>query len=173
MKIEIKHWGTDLVFFACEADSLKDAVCKAVQSGVSLYKANLREADLREADLYEANLYKADLYEADLYEANLYEANLRGANLRGANLSGAILRGADLIDAGQDSRGYRFVGWLHNGVVQVCAGCRNFTLDESRSHWNASHKNKLALHSECLAKVDLIETVARARGWIQPEELKK
>lgn len=84
-----------------------------------------------------------------------------GANLRGANL-GADL-GADLIDAGQDSRGYRFVGWLHEGVVQIRAGCRNFTLDEGRKHW--ANRHGPTLRAECLAKLDLIEAVAKARGW--------
>ena len=92
-------------------------------------------------------------------------ADLSGAYLRDADLSGAYL-----IDAGQNSRGYRFVGWLHEGVVRILAGCRNFTTAEAREHWSAAHANNPALRAECLAKLDQIEAVATARRWLAQEQ---
>jgi hypothetical protein len=75
MKTQIKKLdGT--VIFECEAESLKDAVRKAVKAG--------------------AYLSRADLSGADLSQANLYGADLSGADLSGADLSGADLSGADL-----------------------------------------------------------------------------
>jgi hypothetical protein len=64
MKWEIKNRFNDSVIFACEADSLKLAVCLAVSKKISLDGANL-------------------------YGANLYGANLTRASLVGASLDGA------------------------------------------------------------------------------------
>ena len=153
--------------------------------GANLNSADLREAYLRGANLYGANLYGADLSEAYLYGANLSGANLsgadlrgaylrganlrgadlRGAHLRGANLRGADLRGADLIDAGQDTKGYRFIAYKYNGEVIVTVGCRTFTLKEAKAHWEKQHLDKPELHAECNAKIKLIATVAKAKGW--------
>src|SRR5574343_419189 len=82
---------------------------------------------------------------ADLRDANLSGANLRGANLYGADLRDADLYGADLrltkgiVDAGQDLRGYRFIGRLphEDKPLMIAAGCRWFTLDEAKAHWSA------------------------------------
>ena len=84
-------------------------------------------------------------------------ANLRGANLSMANLAGAYLSGANLIDAGQDSRGYRFIGVPTNGL-HIMAGCRWFTLDEAREHWQDN--------PEAGNKVAAIAAEADRRGWI-------
>lgn len=84
-------------------------------------------------------------------------ANLTGAELAGANLTGANLAGATLIDAGQESRGYRFVGVPTDGV-RILAGCRWFTVTEAREHWSGN--------PEALAKASLIEAEASRRGWI-------
>lgn len=67
-------------------------------------------------------------------------ADLRGADLREANLRGADLREADiertcLVDAGQDARGYRFVGVPTGDGPRVLAGCRWFTVNEALDHW--------------------------------------
>ncbi len=79
----------------------------------------------------------------------------------GANLSDADLSGANLIDAGQDARGYRFVGAFRDGV-RVLAGCRDFSVAEAKDHW--------AANPEALAKVALIEAVAALR---KREEVKE
>ena len=92
---------------------------------------------------------------AYLRGAYLRGAYLRDADLRGAYLGGAYLRDADLVDAGQDIRGYRFVGYWREGL-RIVAGCRDYTIEEARAHW--------AGNAECAAKVALIETVAALRG---------
>jgi hypothetical protein len=114
MKQIIPHRFTQLPLFECEANTLKEAVEKAVKAKINLGGAYLREADLggaylRGADLRGANLWGADLRGADLRgadlrgadlrEANLWGANLREADLREANLGGAYLREADLRGA--------------------------------------------------------------------------
>lgn len=115
------------------------------------------------------NLRQANLREANLRGANLREANLSGADLSLADLSGADLSGVEVvIDGGQDRRGYRVTGWLHNGQLMVKAGCRNFTLAEARAHWGGAdylRDHSAATQAEMLARVELIVTVARARGW--------
>lgn len=92
-------------------------------------------------------------------------ARQTGADLRGAYLAGADLGGADLVDAGQDARGYRFVGFLRDNKLRIVAGCRDFSLQEARARWKGRHADDPALKAECLAKVDLIAKVAKARGW--------
>ena len=184
MKIEIKHRHTGAVLFSGEFGSLRLAVEAAASARANLRGANLCGAYLVGVDLSGANLSGAylvgvdlsgvDLSGANLSGADLNHANLSGVDLSGANLSGAYLNHANLIDAGQDSRGYRFVGWLHKGVVRIRAGCHNFTLAEGHAHWNAAHPDHPALRAECLAKLDLIETVATARGWVDhPQEDKE
>ena len=65
-KIQIKNRYTEEVIYECEAESLKEAVEKAVKEKADLSEANLREADLRGADLSKADLREADLSEADI-----------------------------------------------------------------------------------------------------------
>jgi hypothetical protein len=136
--------------------------------------ANLAGADLAYADLAGANLAYADLARADLAGANLAGANLAGADLAYADLAGANLAGADLagahlawhhvIDGGQRRDGYRFVGWIKDGDVMICAGCRDMTLAEYREH-NAKREDA-AMRDETASILDHIERVARIRGLI-------
>ena len=177
---QIKHRVTGLVLFEKTADSLKLCVKAAVEARTDLNGADLGGADLNGADLGGAYLGGAYLGGADLNGADLNGAYLGGADLNGADLGGADLGGADLggaylggaylIDAGQDSRGYRFVGFLRGDAVRIIAGCRDFTLAEAEVHWVKTHDNDSALKAECLAKVALIETVASARGWIEAKQ---
>jgi hypothetical protein len=96
MIYEIKYYTTGEVIYSTEAESLREAVEKAVRSNVSLQGADLRGADLRGADLREANLRRADLRSANLRGAYLQGAHLQYADLRSANLRGAYLQGAHL-----------------------------------------------------------------------------
>ena len=111
---------------------------------------------------------------ADLSRADLSGADLRGAYLSEADLSGADLRGADLrvaclIDGGQRSDGWRFVGWIKDGVLQIRAGaCRNFTISEARQHW-ARTRGGTPLGDETMAILDHIETVAKIRKLVDRE----
>ena len=155
--------------YECEAKSQREAVERAVREGVSLAGANLAGANLARANLAGANLGRANLAAAILTDANLdvadlADAKLAGAiltdaNLAGANLAGADLAGATLIDAGQESRGYRFVGVPTDGV-RILAGCRWFTVTKAREHWSGN--------PEALAKASLIEAEAARRGWASP-----
>ena len=49
MKIEIKHRYTNEVIYSCEAESIKEAVEKAVKENANLRDANLWNADLQNA----------------------------------------------------------------------------------------------------------------------------
>ena len=72
------------------------------------------------------------------------------------NLSNADLRGATIIDAGQDSRGYRFVA-RQGEPTMIAAGCRWLTISDAREHWKDN--------PECLGKVEVIVAEASMRGW--------
>ena len=160
--IELKHqYSGDTLFKSDTAKTIKDAVVEAIANGVDLRGVDLRGAGLSGADLRGADLSGADLRGAYLSGADLRGAGLSGADLRDADLSGADLRDADLIDAGQDSRGYRFVGHYCK-AVRIIAGCRNFTINEAKDHW--------ANNPEALAKVVLIETVASLKNWVKETE---
>jgi hypothetical protein len=137
--------------------------------GADLRGADLRDAYLRGADLSGANLSRADLRGADLRGADLSRANLSRADLRGADLSGAYLRGAAVIDGGQRSDGYRFVGWIKDGVLQIRAGCRDLTITEAREHW-ARTRGGTPLGAETMAILDHIEAIARIRGLAVPAQ---
>ncbi len=155
------------MLYTCEAETLREAVERAVRERVSLEGANLgsasldgtylRGANLRGAYLVGTNLRGANLRGADLWGADLRGADLSSANLEGANLDGADLGGSTLIDAGQDSRGHRFVGVPTDGL-RIAAGCRWFTLEEAQEHWANS--------PDALARVELLAAEARRRGWI-------
>lgn len=55
--------------------------------------------------------------------------------------------------------------------LHIVAGCRHFFgIAAARSHWKARHLDDPILHADCLSLVDRIDTMARARGWIEQEE---
>jgi len=162
---------------------------RANLAGASLAGANLARADLAGAYLACANLAGADLAGANLTSAYLTSASLAGADLAGANLTGAYLTsaslagayltsanlaGADLassqvIDGGQRRDGYRFVGWIKDGVLMIRAGCRDFTVAEYRDH-NAKRDNAKQ-RDETTAILDHVDRVARVRGLIEEAAL--
>ena len=133
--------------------------------GINLYGAKLRGAKLFRAGLAYAKLVGADLRDADLYGAELFVTDLTGADLTGADLTGAdftktSLRDAQgVIDAGHPN-GWRCVGWMRAGVIQVSVGCRDKTLTAGRAYWAGKEDRR-----EVLAALDYIEVVARLRGW--------
>ena len=113
-----------------------------------------------------ANLARANLAGANLTDAYLAGANLAGANLAGANLTDANLTDAEcLVDGGQRLDGYRFVGWIKDGVLMIRAGCRDLTLAEYRDH-NAK-RDHAALRDETTAILDHIERVATIRELLK------
>lgn len=179
------------VLFECEADTLKEAVEKAVRSGRALHGANLTCANLRRADLHRANLaganltcanltcanlVGADLHRANLAGADLTGANLAGADLRGAKLTGAVLTGANLrgafltganlsgvlgIIAAGTPDGFTAYGWLRDGYLSIRVGCREVRLIGALAYWTKGKENRL----EVRAAVKYIAKVAKARDW--------
>ena len=141
------------------------AVRWAVKAGADLAGAYLAGADLARADLAGANLARADLAGANLARANLAGAYLAGAYLADANLARANLADADLIDGGQRSDGYRFVGSVKDGALMISAGCRYLAIADARKHWTAT-RGGTALGDETQAILDHIERVANVRGLI-------
>jgi len=107
-----------------------------------------------------------DLTHANLVGAVLAGANLAYADLAGAYLAYAVLAGANLVDAGQRSDGYRFVGWVKGGVLQIRAGCRNLSITEAREHW-AKTRGGTQLGDETMVILDHIEQVAKIRGLLK------
>jgi uncharacterized protein YjbI with pentapeptide repeats len=90
---------------------------------------------------------RANLRGANLRGAYLEGANLRGAYLEGANLRGAYLRGAKInndktaiciLRRATRSDGYEFFLWHCEDGFYIKAGCRFFTLEEGRKHWEAT-----------------------------------
>jgi len=163
-----------------EADSIKDAVAKALESGADLWGANLRGADLRGAnlwgaDLRGANLWGADLRGADLWGADLWGANLRGADLWGANLRRANLRGAEIFRILQigpiGSRGAMLVIWaMEDGTFRYSTGCQNQITEEAfRSSVAAAHNG--SEHGR--AYMEAIEFAHRICAIYHPAEVKK
>ena len=144
-------------------------------SDADLSRADLSDADLSGADLSGADLSGADLSGADLSSTNLRSTNLRGANLsstnlRGANLSGAYLNGAGLgktclVDGGQRSDGYRFVGLVDDGVLQIYAGCRSLSVTKAWAHWTET-RGGTPLGEETFAILTHIVAVAKIRKLI-------
>ena len=132
--------------------------------GANLMGANLMGANLTGADFRGAKLIDAKLRDADFRGADLRGADLRDANFRGAKLIDAKLRDANLIDGGQDVRGYRFVGWKKNGEVRILAGCQDLTLDKAISHWGADNYQGPKTN---INRVLLIKCIAQEKGWTE------
>jgi hypothetical protein len=115
--------------------------------GASLVGASLARASLVGANLDGANLDGASLVGASLARASLARANLVGANLARASLDGANLVGAKInndktvigvLRRATRSDGYEFFLWHCEDGFYIKAGCRFFTLEESRKHWKAT-----------------------------------
>ena len=97
-----------------------------------------------------------------LYGADLRGASLRGADLREADLYGADLYGANLYSLGFDQRGYHFLLYLEPEAV-IRAGCRVFTMEQAKEHWESAHDDDLLLRAEILGKLALAKAIIAAR----------
>jgi len=146
-------------------------------SGVDLHCSDLSFANLSQSDLSNTNLHHSDLYRANLSHANLSntifycadlshadlsDSNVFGADFTGANLSHANLLGTSLIDMRRID-GYRFIGWIKNGILQINAGCRNFSIERARIHWSRTRAGT-SLGDETFAILDYMESVVKIRG---------
>jgi hypothetical protein len=196
-KYAIRNHVINKVQFIADIDC-NETASEAVKIGLAVQWAIKSHANLKGADLTGANLKGANLKGADLTGTDLTGANLRGADLKGANLTGAYLMGAylkdtdltgadltgaylkdtdltgaylantSLIDGGQRSDGYRFVGWIKDSTLNIRAGCRNFTILEARKHWQAT-RGGTPLGEETMCILNHIEAVACIRGLIKRE----
>ena len=140
MKYEIKNRWTQQVQFTAEIDCDEGASVR-IKLGLAIKVALKGGADLR-------------------------GAYLEGADLRGAYLGGADLGGSNLVDGGQRADGYRFLGWIKNGILQIHAGCRDFTITEARAHWSSTGYPNAQLGAESLLILDRIEQTAELRGIV-------
>jgi hypothetical protein len=104
-----------------------------------LQGAYLQGADLRNADLRGASLRGASLQGAYLEGAYLQGADLQGADLRNADLEGAKINNdktaIGVLRRATRSDGWEFFLWHCGDDFYIKAGCRFFTLAESRKHW--------------------------------------
>jgi len=121
--------------------------------GARLLGARLVDANLADANLVRANLVGANLDGANLADANLADANLVGANLDGANLAGAYLAPDIKATAAPHRRatradGWEFLLWHTDQGWRIDAGCRFFTPEEARVHWNATRPLNTPLGAE-------------------------
>lgn len=154
MKYDVLNRFTNNVQFVAEIDCAEDAP-ESIKLGLAVKLAIKAVADLACANLARANLTGAYLARADL----------TGADLTGAYLARADLVGADsIIDAGCPN-GWRCVGWLKDGVIQLRVGCRDKSLVEGRTYWAGKEDRR-----EIMAALDYIEAVARLRGWPVAEQ---
>ena len=124
------------------ADLSGARLTRAVLTGARLTDARLSGARLTRADLTDADLTRADLTRADLTDARLSGARLTRADLTGADLSGAKINNdktaIGLLRRATRSDGYEFFLWHCEDGFYIKAGCRFFTLEESRKHWKAT-----------------------------------
>ena len=129
MNIPIIHRWSQRVLWQGEAESVKDALVKALETG-----ANLSGADLSGAVLRNADLSGADLSDADLRNADLRNADLRGADLSGADLSGAVL-----------TTGETFSDYLSD-VVPSLLTAGGKSLDSFAPHWQCHSWENCPMH---------------------------
>ena len=168
LKFDVLNRWSGEVKFTAEIDCAADAL-PSVKMGLAVKWAIKSRADLAGAYLAGAYLARADLAGAYLARANLTDAYLAGANLTGADLAGANLTGAnlaraDLVDGGQRSDGYRFVGSIKDGLLMISARCRYFAIADAREHWK--HREGTPLGAETTCILDHIEKVAAIRGLL-------
>ena len=104
IEIQIKNKYNKILYKTSIANTIKEALERAVEQGEYLNEANLEGSQLQcaklsGADLQKINLEGADLFLSDLTYANLEGANLKNANLKDVNFAGANLKGANLEGA--------------------------------------------------------------------------
>ncbi len=169
--------GANLADANLAGANLADAnLADANLADANLVGANLARAYLVDANLVGANLARAYLVDANLVGANLARANLAdaylvGANLARANLADAYLVGANLARAkdvigGGQPNGYWTFGYRkkETGAIRVKVGCHDKSIAEAREYWSPSHPH-WSDRQEIPAALDMIEVVARLRGW--------
>jgi len=143
-KITSRFGGITL--YECEADSLLEALQKAVKA-----RANLDGADLTRANLTGANLTRANLDGADLYGANLYGANLYGKE---------VLNIIQLAGIGSERRST--VAIILEDEIAIQCGCFTGSLDDFRLAIEKTHESNERYLTEYRAAIRWIESCATA-----------
>lgn len=92
----IKHKDSDTIIFEAQSKSFKQTLETAIEQGINLAHADLRQQDLSNANLDDALLSNADLTGCNLTGANLSESNLYGATLNHTALYNTCLAYSDL-----------------------------------------------------------------------------
>ena len=165
-----------ITLYGCEADSLLEALQKAVKAGANLDGANLTGADLTGAyldgadltgaNLTRANLTRADLYGADLTRANLTGADLTRADLTRANLTRANLDGKEALNiiqlAGIGSERHSTVAIILEDEIAIQCGCFTGSLDDFRLDIEKTHESNERYLTEYRAAIRWIESCATA-----------
>ena len=135
-----------ITLYECEADSLLDALQKAVNA-----RANLTRANLTGANLTGANLYGAYLYGAYLYGANLTRANLDGKE---------ALSIIQLAGIGSERRST--VAIILEDEIDIQCGCFTGSLDDFRLAIEKTHESNERYLTEYRAAIRWIESCATA-----------
>lgn len=137
---------------------------------------NLGEADLSHFDLTGIQMPGCRLVRADLRGTILRDANLEGCAFGGARMHDCDLTNANIddVDLSDTESGYihgiislgELDGWRvygyrkSDGHLRIRAGCRNFSLEDAREHWEERDDRK-----EIFAALSLLEIVAQNREW--------
>lgn len=96
---------------------------------------------------------------------------VKWARASDADLRDADLRGAGAIFAGVDSRGYEFYLTADPAArkIVIRAGCRRWSsFADARAHFGPMYASN-GVVPEIVAKLDLLEAVARSRGYLPAE----
>jgi uncharacterized protein YjbI with pentapeptide repeats len=168
MKTEIKS-TSGKTLFTCNAKTLRDAIIKAVKSGVDLSGMSLFSADLSGIDLsgvrlsganlFGVNLSNANLSNANLSNVNLAYANLADADLTNANLSGVNLSWADLSSVILSSANLSYANLSHANL----SGANLFRVNlpgANLSNANLSHADLSGADLSCAELSDAVLTDA-------------
>ena len=157
IKFDVLNRFTGDVHFTAEIECDENEPL-SFKLGLSANQAIKNGADLRNADLRDADLSGADLRNADLSDADLSGADLRNADLRNADLRGA--RGVLKLPVSD----MRYMDWIavwFGDQWMVKAGCRWFTIQESRDHW---------LSDNYKGPQSVKDTVPFALDWLEQQE---
>lgn len=153
------------------------AVIQALKDNVSLAYADLVDVDLSNLALDNRSFHNVEFHNANLSSINFSDSNFSFCIFDYANLSGSLLRnvyidnsrfyktlmaradinganvfhGGGIIDAGIDNRGYRFIGINYGEEWMVKAGCRWFSIENAKHHWEVGPNH------DALARVGVIE----------------
>ena len=86
------------------------------------------------------------------------------ADLSFADLRSANLRSADLVDGGQDARGFRFWAWrANNGSIVYRAGCHEWRDIGKALAWYGDSYSSNGDRAECIARIELMRGIAMRR----------